>query len=213
MARKKTGEPGTALATTGGNGALDTVKPTITISEAIHRVKTFAGEAKKSAKDSHNSKIRALEQTVGGQAKRVDESVIQQAEQLMARLALISNAKTDHYASSGNTQLIGIVKKLGAVVGELKAFMLTNRSVGLFEQFDESDYTGHPYSRSENPLDFAGPKVRKAARALLDGFNVVEDPKKGKPVDPTASVDLDELHEDARDGDDDDEEDLDPERD
>ncbi len=74
-------------------------------------------DAKEKAKDK---KRADLEKTIGGQASRVDESVVNQAECLMARIALIAKRKTDKYSSAGNPQLEAIVKKLGAVVGDLE---------------------------------------------------------------------------------------------
>jgi hypothetical protein len=182
----------------------------ITNSEAIAIVKRVAGERLKVAKDAHRAKVRELERAVGGQTSRVDDTVVGQAKQLMQRIALIAKRResryTGGYSTGGgnNAQLEKIVGKLGGIVGELEAFMLTNKAVGLFEAVEDRDFVGSPYTgggRKVNPLDYASRKTRKLAEEALAGYTIVDDPKKTKKgageIDLSTGRSVDELAGDA----------------
>jgi hypothetical protein len=183
MGRKT--QPGTAVATVEPPTAR-VVGRVITTKEAGEIVKKVAADELRRAKAEQKERQGEIQRTVGGQVQRVDESVIQQARALMARLALIAKKKTDNYASAGNSALIGIVKKMGAVVGELEAFALTDKASGLFEDIHDTDYKGCAYhGASENPLLFAGPKAREAAEAALAGYTIVDEPKRKRGKNAT----------------------------
>jgi hypothetical protein len=181
----------TALAQNGA-GAVVATEKIITTSQAITMVKKVAADELRSAKRTQAAKVAELEKVVGGQVKRVDESVVAQAKALMTRIALI--AKRGRESHTNTTQLEGVVKKLGGIVGELEAFMLTNKAAGLFEEVREHEYKGHEAygMAAKNPLAFAGKRARAAAEAALEGFVIVDDPKSGKKgeknVTPDAST-------------------------
>jgi hypothetical protein len=175
----KRGTAGTALAAS--NGSAPAVEKVITNTQAIAIVRKAAADSWRDAKRQQADQVRQLEAIVGGETKRIDESVIQQAKALMTRIALIARRRDDHHTNTA--ALDSIVKKLGGVIGELEAFQLTNKAVGLFETLNEHDYRGYTFgghSTEKNPLAHAGRKARDAAEAALSGYVIVDDPKKGK---------------------------------
>jgi hypothetical protein len=153
----------------------------ITVSQAVQIVKKVAADELRAAKKIQRERVARLEDAVGGSVKRVDETVVAQAKTLMTRIALIAKNRNASHATS--TTLEGIVKKLGGIVGELEAFMLTDKAAGLFETLNDHEFikSGKPWGTAEdNPLSYVGPKSRKAAEAALEGYVVVADPPKGK---------------------------------
>lgn len=189
----------TALAT---QDVGELAKPRITKSAAVDMVRKMAADLLRAAKNEQREVRRQIEISVGGHTKRVDDSVVNQAEALMTRLALIAKGNNEDRFTAA-TQLEGIVKKMGGIVGELKAFMLTNRAVGLFEQVDEHAYTGYSYGgrgASKNPLDHVGKKTRAAAIELLEQYEIVDEPKgRGKNAAEPGVVSVAQLADEAGD--------------
>jgi hypothetical protein len=167
------------------------VEKIITTSVAIDIVRKAAADELRAAKKARAAKVAEIERAVGGTTKRLDDTVLEQLRMLMTRLALIAKQKNEGYGNNA-AALDAIVKKLGGVYGELQAYILTDNTVGLFEQILDHEYVARPYGNDKNPLLYAGRKARSAAEAALDGYTIVDDPKPGKKgeknVTPDAST-------------------------
>lgn len=160
--------------------------PMITRTEANRLLKQRAQDLYHEARAQRDERIRQFESEYG-RTDRIDHALLNDLQNLQVRFAAIA-ARQFKYAGDTEPKVSKFTKQLGELLGELTAYLATQRALELFAPVEEREYVGVGGILGHKGFD----------ESVLAGYNVIDAPCGPKNVTPT-SIDEDDkcLHEEV----------------